>query len=179
MASGRILRQERKMDPERGSSGDGDEVDFFLPSWAAMEALPVHRPGSLRSVASNSSLGSTVSLSRRPRTRARSRTVTGSPRPGDVPPSPLPSDLPYLGGAIVQEPLEAPDASSPGALSAPPIRSPRSPQRIDDAGEIRSSDAVSSEGTSAADPTFAEPTQSTAISSKLVRDTDSERVVYN
>ncbi|KAF8199571.1 hypothetical protein BJ912DRAFT_949473 [Pholiota molesta] len=140
------------MDPEGGSSGDGDEVDFFLPSWAAMEALPVHRPGSLRSVASNSSLGSTVSLSRRPRTRARSRTVTGSPRPGDVPPSPLPSDLPYLGGAIVQEPLEVPDAS---------------PQRIDGSGEIRSRDIGSSQETSAADATFAEPTQSTAISSKL------------
>ncbi|KAF9476691.1 hypothetical protein BDN70DRAFT_995479 [Pholiota conissans] len=136
-----------------------------------MEA--VHRPRSIRSVASNSSLASAGGLSRRPRTRARSRTVTGSPKPGDAPPpppSPLPSDLPYLAGPLVQEPDPIPDASTPDALSEPPVRPPRSPQRAESAagaGEIRSTDTGSSQDTSTADPTFVEPTQSTVLSGRL------------
>ncbi|KAJ7637711.1 hypothetical protein DFH06DRAFT_1335860 [Mycena polygramma] len=71
--------------------------------------MQAERPPSLRSVASNASLGSTVSLTRRARTRIRSKT---SPRP-DVtafqPPisPPLPTLEPQLYGAyMVEEPAE-------------------------------------------------------------------------
>ncbi|KJA22892.1 hypothetical protein HYPSUDRAFT_40351, partial [Hypholoma sublateritium FD-334 SS-4] len=112
-----------------------------------MDALPAHRPRSIRSVASNSSIGSGVSLSRRARTRTRSKTVTG-----EVPRSPLPSDLPYLGGAVVQEPENILDAS----LEAPE-RPPRSPHRL--LSDPHSGGTPSSQDV---DPTFVELTQSTA-----------------
>lgn len=136
-----------------------------------MEALPAQRPGSIRSVASNSSLASGVSLSRRPRTRTRSRTVTGSTerRPGETPAVPLlQSDLPYLSGPIVQEPLEDhTTTSSQNPLSEPPTRPPRSPQRVE-VSEIRSSDTASTQVITDADPTFVEPLPSGPISGKPV-----------
>ncbi|PPQ67473.1 hypothetical protein CVT25_006014 [Psilocybe cyanescens] len=139
-----------------------------------MDALPTHRPGSLRSMASNSSIGSGVSLSRRPRTisRARSRTVTGGTvRPEDVPQLPMsPSDLPYLSGPNLYEPLEDHTSSSPNPLTEPPARPPRSPQRLETA-DIRSSDTASSQGATDADPTFVAPVPIplTSISGKPVR----------
>ncbi|KAF5326696.1 hypothetical protein D9619_004926 [Psilocybe cf. subviscida] len=130
-----------------------------------MEAAPpAQRPRSVRSVASNSSLGSTVSLARRPRTtRARSRTVTGSPAlPSDdpLPPSPC---LPYVPGPLVQEPLEEDS-------SALPPRPPKSPHRLEPPvpGEtlrVASDTASSSHASALEGSTFVvEPTQSTAIS---------------
>ncbi|KAE9400240.1 hypothetical protein BT96DRAFT_919640 [Gymnopus androsaceus JB14] len=51
-----------------------------------MSGVVEERPHSLRSVPSNSSIASATSLSRRPRTRARSKTLTGnsSPRPDNI-----------------------------------------------------------------------------------------------
>ena len=114
--------------------------------WTAMDALPAHRPRSIRSVASNSSIASGVSLSRRSRTRTRSKTVTG-----DAPRSPLLSDLPYLGGAVVQEPENILDAP----LEAPE-RPPRSPQRL-----LADPHSVSTPSSQDVDQTFVELTQST------------------
>jgi hypothetical protein len=86
----------------------------------ATEAAGVSRPPSLRSVASNASIGS-ASLARRSRTRTRSRT---SPRP-DVssfePPisPPVPTVEPQLyGGPMVGEPAEiAPEMDQGDAIS--------------------------------------------------------------
>ncbi|KAF8149856.1 hypothetical protein B0H34DRAFT_801992 [Crassisporium funariophilum] len=122
--------------------------------------LPTQRPGSIRSVASNSSIASGVSLSRRPRTRARSKTVTGvSPFAEDVPQIPEASNLPYLAGPIVQEPFEEQTSSSQSPSDLAPVRPPRSPQRPE-AVEIRSSDTASSEEVTAADASIVEPLQS-------------------
>lgn len=124
-------------------------VVFLPPSWAAMEALPVQRPRSIRSVASNSSIASGVSLSRRSRTRTRSKTVTGASRTDAVPRSPLPSDLPYLGAALVQEPEDVLDAP---LQEAAPERPPRSPHRIfETTVDIRSTNETSSQDVSLAD----------------------------
>ncbi|KDR76319.1 hypothetical protein GALMADRAFT_156407 [Galerina marginata CBS 339.88] len=129
-----------------------------------MEAPPVQRPGSIRSVASNSSIVSGVSLSRQPRTRMRSRTVTGATESPEGPPA-TPSDLPYLSGHFVQEPLEDLTNSSREPLTGPPPRPPRSPQRLE-AVEIRGSDTASSQGATDPDPTFVEPLPSGPISAK-------------
>jgi hypothetical protein len=121
-----------------------------------MDPLPAQRPGSIRSVASNSSIASGVSLARRPRTRTRSRTVTGgSMRPEDIPQSPASSDLPYLNSPISREPVGEHPTSQPIPLTAPPLRPPRSPQR-QEPFEIRSSDATSSQSATA-DLTIVEP----------------------
>lgn len=87
------------------------------------------RPGSIRSVASNSSIASGVSLTRRARTRARSKTLTGgsSPRPDGLPQNPV-SELAYLDKAYVQEPVQSLPLTPTEPLSAPP-RPPRSPHR--------------------------------------------------
>lgn len=71
---------------------------------ATMSDTAAQRPGSLRSVASNSSIASGVSLARRQRTRLRSKTLTGN---SDEPPLSPTSELPYLGTSLVQEPLQA------------------------------------------------------------------------
>ncbi|KAF8071721.1 hypothetical protein FPV67DRAFT_1622263 [Lyophyllum atratum] len=89
------------------------------------------RAPSIRSVASNSSISSGVSLTRRARTRARSRTLTGasSPRLPDtsLPKSPT-SELAYLGTTSVQEPAISFPTSPIESLGAPP-RPARSPRR--------------------------------------------------
>ncbi|KAF5371858.1 hypothetical protein D9615_009561 [Tricholomella constricta] len=90
----------------------------------------IQRPCSIRSVASNSSIASGVSLTRRARTRARSKTLTNtsSPRlPDSLPKSPA-SELPYLGVNSAQEPVPNLPNSPNEALAAPP-RPPRSPRR--------------------------------------------------
>lgn len=121
-----------------------------------MDPLPAQRPGSIRSVASNSSIASGVSLARRPRTRTRSRTVTGgSMRPEDIPQFPDSSALPYLSSPISREPVGEHVTSQPIPLTVPPLRPPRSPQR-QEPFEIRSSDAASSQGATA-DLTIVEP----------------------
>lgn len=116
----------------------------------------MHRPASIRSVASNSSIASGVSLSRRPRTRARSKTITGT---SSEPPSPAASDLPYLTGTFVQEPGEYVPSVPSIPLSALPARPPRSPDRFDtlEIPELRGSDTASSQGGTAADETIVEP----------------------
>ncbi|KAF8992854.1 hypothetical protein BDQ17DRAFT_1369018 [Cyathus striatus] len=118
-------------------------------------SLPVTRPGSIRSVASSSSIASGVSLTRRPRTRARSRTVTSpSQRNVDSPTSPV-SELPYLDRPLIQEPHPDASSSSQEPLTISPARPPRSPQRLEI--EIRSTDAHSSHGSelaTAADATL-------------------------
>lgn len=75
------------------------------------------RQGSLRSVASNSSIASGTSLTRRARIRARSKTLMGesSVRSDKLPNSPT-SELPYLDKVNDQQPLEGP---ATGPLSAP------------------------------------------------------------
>ncbi|CAA7267143.1 unnamed protein product [Cyclocybe aegerita] len=120
----------------------------------------IQRPGSLRSVPSNSSIRSGVSLSRRPRTRARSRTVTGagSAPTSPLPPSPVPpsqSDLAYL---------NSPPDDLP--LANPPVRPPRSPQRLDPP-ELRSSDTASSKEGTAADATVVEALPQASTDARL------------
>jgi hypothetical protein len=107
----------------------------------------VQRPRSLRSVASNSTIASTTSLSRRPRTRKRSKTVTGAPsHPSEPPPDSLliQSDLPYLSGSTAQEssqPLTADENTTSELPSCPP----KSPLRLPQVElQTRSSDATSS-----------------------------------
>jgi hypothetical protein len=116
-------------------------------SFPPMEQEPVERPRSLRSVASNSTIASTTSLSRRPRTRKRSRTVTGaSNRPSDPPLDSLPvqSDLPYLSGSTAQDSSQ-PLAADENTASEPPSRPPKSPLRLLQAElQTRSSDTTSS-----------------------------------
>ncbi|RDB26279.1 hypothetical protein Hypma_006504 [Hypsizygus marmoreus] len=87
------------------------------------------RQGSIRSVASNSSLASGVSLTRRARTRIRSKTLTGgsSPRPINLSKDPQ-SELPYLEKAFVQEPIPS-LPTTPSEVSNAPPRPPRSPHR--------------------------------------------------
>jgi len=118
------------------------------------------RPGSIRSVASNSSIGSGVSLSRRPRTsRTRSRTVTGSSSQSEDPPkSPTESILPYLNDLVVQDPLEEQPTIVKAPITVPPIHPPSSSEQ---ALEIRSSDTASSLEPTAADATVVEPSQLT------------------
>lgn len=82
-------------------------------------SLPVNKAPSIRSVASNSSVASTTSgLSRRPRTRARSRTVTGD--------SAARAPHSNVDGLQVQEPTEF------GRLvpDPPPLPPPRSPAKL-------------------------------------------------
>ncbi|KAH6909002.1 hypothetical protein BKA70DRAFT_1148933 [Coprinopsis sp. MPI-PUGE-AT-0042] len=108
------------------------------------------RPPSIRSVASNSSIAS--SLSRRPRTRARSRTFTGgSSRAEDIASTPV-EELPVVNGVLVQEPrtLSPVDASSSSSGLARP------PQRLD----THSSATVSS---LSLEPTTAEVTAVEAL----------------
>lgn len=116
------------------------EVAFnFVPP---MEQVPVQRPQSLRSVASNSTIGSTASLSRRPRTRKRSKTVTGAPSRSEPPLDALPdqSDLPYLSGSTAQEATQ-PLAAENNTSELP--RPPKSPFRLLQAElPTRSSDAT-------------------------------------
>lgn len=82
----------------------------------AGDSVTVQRPPSIRSVASSTcSSASGVSLSRKPRIRPRSRTVTGAstapiarPLEVEVP------DLPYLGIDLVQEPSPIRNSESEG-----------------------------------------------------------------
>ncbi|KAG6917008.1 hypothetical protein DXG01_004273 [Tephrocybe rancida] len=89
---------------------------------------PPQRPASIRSVASNSSIASGVSLTRRARTRTRSKTVTGGPssRLDSVPKSPA-SEIPYLGTKFTQEPIPYLPPTPTESQGAPPrpVRSPR------------------------------------------------------
>ena len=114
------------------------------------------RPGSIRSVASNSSIGSCVSLSRRPRTKARSRTVTGSSsRSEDHPQSPTDSILPYLNDLAVQDPSMEPATVVITTLPQPPSSSEQPEIRSSDAA----SSALSSQEPSPAAATVVEPSQ--------------------
>ena len=117
------------------------------------------RPRSIRSVASNSSIGSCVSLSRRPRTKTRSRTVTGaSSRSEDLPQSPTESILPYLNGPVIQNsPGKSPTVVK-APITTPPIHPPSSLEQHK-ALEIRSSDVASSLESPAADAVVAESFQ--------------------
>lgn len=117
------------------------------------------RPRSVRSVASNSSIGSSVSLSRRPRTKPRSRTLTGSSsRSEDPPQSPTESILPYLNGPVVQDPPEKSPTVVKAPITTPSIHPPSSLEQHEIA-EIRSSVAASSLEPPAADAIVAEPFQ--------------------
>jgi hypothetical protein len=114
------------------------------------------RPRSIRSVASNSSIGSCVSLSRRPRTKTRSRTVTGSSsRSEELPQGPTESILPYLNGLVVQDSPEEPPTVAKAPITTPPIHPPEQPEVL----EIRSNDAVSSVEPPVADVTVVESSQ--------------------
>lgn len=85
------------------------------------EPLGAQRPGSLRSVASNSSLVSGTSLTRRARTRARSKTLLAeaSTRSDKLPNNSQTSELPYTDQVDVQQSLEVSPLSPGGPLSAP------------------------------------------------------------
>lgn len=70
----------------------------FSSSYIMVDALigqGTHRPASLRSVASNSSVSSGVSLTRRSRTRTRPKTAGSSGRADSLTASPI-SELPYI-----------------------------------------------------------------------------------
>jgi hypothetical protein len=125
------------------------------------------RQGSLRSVASNSSIASGTSLTRRARTRARSKTLTGgSSARSDKLQSPI-SELPYLDKVNVQEPLEQ---SSPSPLGAPP-RPPRSPHRTETmGGQIATMQASGDDSHSPATELYVEDPQSYPMpNGRLVR----------
>ena len=114
------------------------------------------RPGSVRSVASNSSIGSCASLSRRPRTRTRSRTVTGSSSRSDPPQTPTESILPYLNDSTVHNTLEErPVEASITTLPIPPSSS----SEQHEVPEIRSSVPTFSLEPTVADATVVEPHQ--------------------
>ncbi|KAG6810489.1 hypothetical protein H0H92_011669 [Tricholoma furcatifolium] len=83
------------------------------------------RPPSIRSVASNSSIASGVSLTRKPRTRARSRTVTGGSHLEPVRKSSA-AELPCFVANLTDEPLPL---SSNIDIQSPPPRPSRSPRR--------------------------------------------------
>ena len=118
------------------------------------------RPRSIRSVASNSSIGSCVSLSRRPRIKARSRTFTGSSSRSEEPPQcSTESILPYLSGPVVQDPPEKSPTEINAPVTTPPIQPPSSLEPHNEVLEIRSSDAASSLEPPAADAIVAEPFQ--------------------
>ena len=110
------------------------------------------RTPSIRSVASNSSIASGVSLTRRSRTRTRAKTLTGGSTGGvetriRAETVNATSELPYLDKPLVDEPTTDIQAdptivpSSPTGLDlgVPPPRPPRSAQRPD----IARSDPVS------------------------------------
>lgn len=133
-----------------------------------MEQELVQRPRSLRSVASNSTIASGTSLSRRPRTR-RSKTVTGAPTHPSEPPLtslPVQSDLPYLSDTTAQEPTDRLSPAWNGSFELPP-RPPKSPHRQLTAEPLTcSGDSASSQGGRAADETVvSEPPPPTAITS--------------
>ena len=110
------------------------------------------RPGSIRSVASNSSISSGVSLSRRPRTRTRSRTVGASSRSEDPPQNPTESILPYLNNPVVKDSSEEEPTVVKTPVVTPPIHPPSS-------SEQRISDTASSLEPAAADATAVDPPQ--------------------
>ena len=99
------------------------------------------RAGSIRSVASNSSIASGVSLTRRSRTRTRAKTLTGgSPGAAEgrarVDALAIAGDQSFLDIGFHDEPMpDGDDPALPFTSSArletrvPPLRSPRSPQR--------------------------------------------------
>jgi hypothetical protein len=110
-------------------------------------AMPIgtQRPASIRSVASNSSIASGVSLTRRARTRTRAKTLTGGSagvtdsraRAEAISGA---SQLPYLDKPLVDEPIidqnaQSRDLPAPSGLDSGPAppRPPRSPQRPDTA----------------------------------------------
>ena len=101
---------------------------FIMPaSLASLEpAMPddILRPPSAASVYSVASATSAPNITRRQRTRTRSKTVTGAP---PTPRSPVFSELPYLDKPFHQEP-----ATSDTATQHPPVRPPRSPARLED-----------------------------------------------
>lgn len=121
-----------------------------------LDPMEEERPRSLRSVASNSTIASGTSLSRRPRIRRRSRTVTGVPNSLSEPPLaslPVQSDLPYLSDATAQEPTAKLSPAWTGSFELPP-RPPKSPHRQLSAElPTRSGDSASSQGITAVDAT--------------------------
>lgn len=106
-------------------------VSSLEPSWVEVHAplevmsysssspmanLAAQRPASIRSVASNTSTASGVSLTRRARTRVRSKTLTGgsSNRPDDSSSKISNPDLPYLDKVFSPEPPPSlPSSRSP------------------------------------------------------------------
>ncbi|KAK0469843.1 uncharacterized protein EV420DRAFT_1634254 [Desarmillaria tabescens] len=102
-----------------------------MSSSLPMATSEQQRPPSLRSVGSSSSIASGVSLSRRPRTRTRSRTVTGgqSPLPDATFTRAQDSDMPFLANQMVTEPQSDILGSPHDFDSQPPARPARSPHR--------------------------------------------------
>ncbi|KAK0485159.1 hypothetical protein IW261DRAFT_1360585 [Armillaria novae-zelandiae] len=102
-----------------------------MSSSLSMATSEQQRPPSLRSVGSSSSIASGVSLSRRPRTRTRSRTVTGgqSPHLDATFTRAQDSDMPFIANQMVTEP-ESDVLGGPHDFdSRPPARPVRSPHR--------------------------------------------------
>ncbi|KAK0204741.1 hypothetical protein DFS33DRAFT_1322434 [Desarmillaria ectypa] len=99
-------------------------------------ATSEQRPPSLRSVGSSSSIASGASLSRRPRTRTRSRTVTGgqSPHLDATFTRAQDGEMPFLANQMVTEP-QSDILGSPhdldSQLPASPVRSPHRPVSTD------------------------------------------------
>ena len=108
----------------------------MLPARDNVSIHSVDRPPSIRSVASSThSNASGVSLSRKPRIRPRSRTVTGvSTAPITRPDCEVP-DLPLLDKQLVQEPspIRFPEPEGEGNLAGkkPAIPSPQPRNQLD------------------------------------------------
>ena len=93
---------------------------------ATIPAMSIQRPPSIRSVTSNASTASGVSLTRRSRTRTRARTLTGAPQANHV--------ALQEKRASIELPIRDQDNSLLSTsislpLECPPPRPPRSPHR--------------------------------------------------
>lgn len=107
----------------------GMSQDSQTTSQLGQVVADIQRPHSVRSVASNSSIVSGVSLARRARTRTRAKTLTGatSSRVDGTLARPNTADLLYFDKGIVQEPGLITSLESMPAPQGPP-RSPNRPE---------------------------------------------------
>jgi hypothetical protein len=120
-----------------------------------------HRPASLRSVASSSSVGSSVNLTRRARTKTRPKTAGSSGRADQRPESPI-SELPYINPRFVLE--------SSGGLPSTGIPPRFSRRSHSEALEVRNKDTpIESEARVAIPDDLPEVSQSPPMTPRLVR----------
>ena len=123
-----------------------------------------HRPASLHSVASNSSVASGVSLTRRARTKTRPKTAGSSGRADKLSESPI-SELPHIDIDFVLEPSEG----LLSTIAAEPLSLPPRSHR-DEAVEIQNDNTSSrAEGRVVVRDGILEHSQMPPVTTRLVR----------